>query len=107
MRYKVVPVRQGLEMLGWGIWDDEVSPQLHEQEIEPVLCSLDGEKPLHFRYMAGAWHWLGECEARGLDLKAGPVRMEVYSDDDARGGVVLTRESVTDTGPAIRCYPLA
>lgn len=106
MRYKVVPVRQGLEMLGWGIWDDEVSPQLHAEGIKPALCSLDGERELFFRYMSGAWAWLGKCEEQGLDLQAGPVRMDVYGDED-RGGVVVTHESATRNGPAIRVYPLA
>jgi hypothetical protein len=106
MRYKVVPTRAGLEMTGWGIWDDEVSPALQAAGLKPVLCSLDGEQALSFRYMTGAWSWLSKCEEAGLDLEAGPVQMEVYTDDD-RGGVLLTRESSKSTGPAVRVYPLA
>ncbi|MFD9837063.1 hypothetical protein ACFW2V_41710 [Streptomyces sp. NPDC058947] len=106
MRYKVVPVRQGLEMLGWGIWDDEVSPKLHDAGVRPALCSLDGEKELFFRFMTGAYSWLGHCEAQGLDLQAGPVRMDVYSDGDERGGVLVQHEAAGTGGPAIRSYPL-
>lgn len=106
MRYRVVPIRQGLQMMGWGIWDDEVSPHLAAVGVKPVLCSLDGERELFFPYMSGAWSWLGKCEEQGLDLRAGRVRMDVYADDD-RGGVVVTHESASGAGPAIRVYPLA
>jgi hypothetical protein len=106
MRYQVVPYRRGLEMLGWSIWDQAVSPQLNEEEVSPAMCSLDGQTPLLFRYMSAAYAWLALCEASGLNLEAGDVRTDVY-DNGQGGGVVITAEGRRGTGPAIVAHPLA
>lgn len=106
VRYKPVPYRRGLEMLGWAIWDEKVSPKLDEEGLDPVFCSLDGEKPLTFRYLTGAYSWLAWCEEHGLDLEAGNVRADVYS-DGREGGVVIIHESRDPGGPAVMGHPLA
>jgi hypothetical protein len=105
MRYKVVPARRGLEMQGWGIWDEAISPRLHLFGYKPALCSLDGENPLLFRYMTGAYNWLAECEKNGLDLEAGDIRADVYG-DDVHGGVVIMSERGGE-GQSVNTWPLA
>jgi hypothetical protein len=106
MRYKVMPLRHGLEMRGWGIWDDKISPALADNDVRPVMCSLDGKNPLVFRYMTGAYSWLALCEQGGLDLESGGVRADVYS-DGREGGVVIIHEGRDSDGPVIRDHPLA
>jgi hypothetical protein len=103
-RYKVVPHRQGLEVSGWGIWDEKLSPSLHVFGYEPTFCSLDGETPLLFPYMTGAYGWLAWCEAHGLDLEAGNVRTDVYGDAQS-GGVIVVSERGGE-GPAVNAWPL-
>lgn len=105
MRYKVVPARRGLELQGWAIWDEEVSPRLHLFGYKPAFCSLDGENPLVFQFMTGAYNWLAECEKKGLELDAGNVRADVYG-DDVHGGVVIMSERGGE-GPAVNSWPLA
>lgn len=104
MRYRVVPLRQGLEMTGFGIWDEEISPGLVEQDVKPFVCSLDGQTPLRFNYMTGAYSWLARCEAHGLDLEAGDMRADVYSNGEQGGTVVVHRER--GTGRAVVDHPL-
>lgn len=105
MRYRVVPYRQGLEMQGWGIWDEQLSPSLLARDVKPILCSLDGVKPLLFRFMSGAYGWLAECERRGLDLESNSMRVDVYSNGQD-GGVTVIHESRSRGERIVSDHPL-
>jgi hypothetical protein len=91
---------------GWGIWDEDLSPVLQAEGHRPFLCSLDGHTPVLFPYMTTAWSWLSGCEAAGLDLQAGSVRIDVY-DNGQGGGVLLTSEGRRGDGPSVVAHPLA
>lgn len=91
MRYIVVPMREGMTLKGFGIWDQKLSPELHDAGVEPAFCSLDGEHPLVFGYMAGAYRWLARCERAGLDLEGKPGSVDVYSVGNGEDGAVMVR----------------
>ena len=105
MRYKVV-AHKVAGAHGWAIEDKKLTPRLRAAGMDPALCSLDGEKPLVFRYMTRAYAWLAQCERAGLDMEDEPGFIRVYTDATARvGHMRVNKVPDQKPGPVVRELP--
>lgn len=104
MRYKVVPhtvAGQG----AWAIWDDRLSRDLLDAGFVPYVCSLDGEKPLTFKFLSQGYKWLAACERAGLDMEDEGGFIHVATARSGRGGSLYMSHDPIGTGPVIQEIP--